>query len=230
MPRRLAIAAAVVLLVGACSQIEAFDPTPSPIALTDPLDRSVARRLDYTTRTNADCQAWMVGQFVEFSPVSDQTDGEFCVVEGAVTLGDEFGGAALKLSPSRPMMVCPLGAGIAYWRTQSLEPAARELLGAGVAQIDHLGVYACRRIYGQDAGRPSAHARAAAIDIAGFRLTDGRRINVERDWMKAGPEGQFLRRVRDDACAVFGAVLSPDYNAEHANHLHIEAGRGRLCS
>ncbi len=110
-----------------------------------------------------------------------------------------------------------------------MEPAARELLGASVRQIDHLGVYACRRIYNQPEGRPSAHARAEAIDIAGFRLSDGRRISVSRDWPEDSAEGRFLRRIRDDACRIFGATLSPDYNALHADHLHLEAGGGRMC-
>ena len=32
---------------------------------------------------------------------------------------------------------------------------------------------------------------------------------------------------RDAACEVFGTVLSPDYNAAHADHLHFDqAARG----
>ena len=39
-----------------------------------------------------------------------------------------------------------------------------------------------------------------------------------------------LRRIRDDACRIFGTTLSPDYNAVHHDHLHLEAGRPGLCS
>ena len=35
---------------------------------------------------------------------------------------------------------------------------------------------------------------------------------------------------RDDACRIFGTTLSPDYNAVHHDHLHLEAGRPGLCS
>ncbi len=42
------------------------------------------------------------------------------------------------------MMTCELAAAVAVWRRQSVEPAARELLGAGVSGLDHYGVYACR--------------------------------------------------------------------------------------
>ena len=43
-------------------------------------------------------------------------------------------------------------------------------------------------------------------------------------------EARFLRRIRDDACRIFGTTLSPDYNAVHHDHLHLEAGRPGLCS
>ncbi len=128
------------------------------------------------------------------------------------------------------MMACDLAAAVALWRRQSVEPAARELLGAEVRRIDHLGVYACRGVGDPVTGRPSAHAQAKAIDIAGFRLSNGKQITVERDWSGQGAEAKFLRRVRDDGCRLFGVMLSPDYNAAHANHLHMEMGRGGLCS
>jgi hypothetical protein len=62
-----------------------------------------------------------------------------------------------------------------------------------------------------------------------FRLANGRTVSVERDWPAAGAESAFLRRVRDDACKVFGSVLSPDDNAAHHNHLHLEHGGRGPC-
>ena len=60
------------------------------------------------------------------------------------------------------------------------------------------------------------------IDIAGFVLEDGRRISVLRDWNDDEEERRFLRVVRDGACGVFATVLSPDYNAAHADHFHFD--------
>ena len=50
------------------------------------------------------------------------------------------------------------------------------------------------------------------------------------DW-KGGSsdERQFLRVVRESACKRFGTVLSPDYNAAHADHLHLEVGDSSFC-
>jgi hypothetical protein len=35
--------------------------------------------------------------------------------------------------------------------------------------------------------------------------------------------------VRDGACLFFDGVLSPDYNAAHRDHLHLDRGRYRYC-
>ena len=91
-----------------------------------------------------------------------------------------------------------------------------------------MGSYVCRNVAGSS--KRSAHARAEAIDISGFVLEDGRRITVKGDW-NAGTsaEKKFLRVVRESACKRFGTVLSPDYNAAHADHLHLEFGDSSFC-
>ena len=63
-------------------------------------------------------------------------------------------------------------------------------------------------------------------------LEDGRRVSVLRDWKGDDEKAAFLRRARDEACSVFGTVLSPDYNAAHADHLHLDQaarGFGGVC-
>jgi hypothetical protein len=60
-------------------------------------------------------------------------------------------------------------------------------------------------------------------------LADGRRISVLRDWNDAAENGRFLKAVRDGACQQFNTVLSPDYNAAHRNHFHLDMGRWRVC-
>lgn len=200
------------------------------VFITQPIDGSTRSRLAHATDDPQTCAAWLAAAGLSYTPVADRTELELCVVTGAGVLRDVAAQRDPRLSPARPMMACPLTAAIAIWRRQSVEPAAREILGADVRQIDHLGVYACRNIYNQPNARQSAHARAAAIDIAGFRLSDGRRVTVEGDWPNDSAQGRFLRRIRDDACRLFGTTLSPDYNTAHANHLHLEAGRMRVCS
>ena len=53
-------------------------------------------------------------------------------------------------------------------------------------------------------------------------LADGRRISVRDDWAGDDHEARFLRAVRSSACTMFSTVLSPDYNAAHADHFHFD--------
>ncbi|WP_163981017.1 extensin family protein, partial [Raoultella ornithinolytica] len=58
---------------------------------------------------------------------------------------------------------------------------------------------------------------------------DGTRIGVLEDWEAGGEKAAFLREVRTGACRLFSTVLSPDYNAAHRDHLHLdEAKQGEL--
>lgn len=224
------VVSAAALTAAGCARLKEMGLDGRPLTVDTPIGPVTRWRLARKTDEPQACRAWLEAAGVAFTPVEDRAESDFCVVNDAGTLGDEIAGTEVRLSPRRPMMTCQLAAAMAVWRRGSVEPAAEELLGAKIRRIDHLGVYACRRIYNQRDGRASAHARAAAIDIAGFQLSDGRRVSVAQDWRGASPEAQFLRRIRDDACQVFGVTLSPDYNAAHADHLHLERGGMGLCA
>ena len=136
------------------------------------------------------------------------------------------------LAPAAPQATCPVATGFALWLRHSVNPAAEEIFGAPVARVEHLGTWNCRRIGGGDAGAWSEHATGNAIDIAAFVLEDGRRISVLADWDGTAEEQAFLRRARDGACLSFATVLSPDYNAAHADHFHLDQAErmiGSMC-
>ena len=169
---------------------------------------------------------------VQVERAADRDDGGFCIVRGAVRI---TGGAVTPLAPGGVVMQCPLAVRYVIWDRQVLQPAARDVLGSAPAWVENYGTYSCRRIYGSEntADRPSEHARANALDVAAVRLADGRTVSVLSDWNgqgPAGPEGsRFLRSIRDGACRVFSTVLTPDYNAAHANHLHIDGAERGIC-
>jgi hypothetical protein len=137
-------------------------------------------------------------------------------------------GAQVGLSSSF-LASCPLAVAFALFERHSLQPAAQAVFGQAVTRVDHLGSFACRNIYNRAEGRLSQHASANALDIAGFRLADGRTISVLKDWPGQGDSARFLRRVREGACDDFNVVLSPDYNAAHRNHFHLDMGRWWVC-
>ena len=203
---------------------------PGTGVIDQPIDGGTLGRLQGATQTLAQCEAELAAARVTFAPTPDRVNSATCGLTAAGVLGPDMGTTA-RMAPSDVTMTCALAAAVSVWRRQSVEPAARELLGSDVVEIDHMGVYACRGVR-TDAGstsRASAHSRAAALDFSGVRLRDGRRITVAGDWADGTPEARFLRRIRDEACRVFGTVLSPDYNAVHRDHLHLEAESGRLC-
>jgi hypothetical protein len=123
---------------------------------------------------------------------------------------------------------CDLALRLYLFERHVAQPAARRIFGGAIDRIDHFGSYSCRDIRGR-AGTRSEHATANAVDLAGFRLEDGRPITLRGDWRDAGPSGQLLRELRDGACDWFNLVLSPDYNAAHEDHLHFDMGWYGSC-
>jgi hypothetical protein len=197
----------------------------APLNLNDPPGWATARKIASLRDNAPTCRAVLARSGVAFTALPPTSDGT-CARPDRTVLDK------LSLSPARPATTCAVAAGLELWMRRSVQPAARDLLGSKVVRIEHLGAYSCRRIYGRSHGAWSEHSTGNAIDIAAFVLDDGRRITVVGDWRKAGGSSAFLHRVRDDACVVFGTVLSPDYNAAHRDHLHLDQaarGFGSVC-
>lgn len=145
-----------------------------------------------------------------------------CVVEGAVTLS-RLSQARLRPEDTR----CAIAARLYMWERHVLQPAALRLFGASVSEVQHFGSFSCRTMRGGNS--MSEHATANAFDIAGFKLANGKAISVKRDWTGASAEGKFLHIARDSLCDWFNVTLSPDYNADHADHFHVDMGWYRTC-
>lgn len=187
----------------------------APLDLRDPPGWATSRKLAALRDDPAACRAVLERSGVAFTVLPVVGEGE-CRLSDRTVLADA------PLSPSPPATTCAVGAAFELWLHRGVQPAAQDLLGAWVARIEHLGAYNCRRMYGRDTGRWSEHATGNALDVAAFVLEDGRRISVRQDWAEKGKKAAFLRRVRNEACGVFGTVLSPDYNAAHADHFHLD--------
>lgn len=196
-----------------------------PLALIDPLGTATRIKAARTGEDPAACREVLQQGGVEFAEVAPRTSG-FCDIHDAVNM--EAGLA--PLSPRGAPMTCKQALAVSIWERQVVQQAAFDAFGQAVVRIDHYGTYACRRIYGQDEGAVSQHATANALDVAGFRLADGTVISVQKDWSDTGAKGRFLRTVRDGACKVFLTTLSPDYNAQHHDHFHLDMGGWAKCA
>ena len=173
------------------------------------------------------CLAELDRDRIDYSPVPDQFFGGGCQITGAVQLVD-IGVPVTGLTA----MQCGLARAFAGWSRYAIAPAARQILGSDLVRIETFGSYACRNVIGNaaSAGRLSGHATANAVDVSGFVLADGRRISVQTGWTSADQDIRtFLRVIHTSACKRFGTVLSPDYNAAHYNHLHLEDDHAGFC-
>ena len=201
--------------------------------LQDPIGAFTGRKLAALGDEPAQCRALLQRAGAEDRPAPPVQAGPDCGYDDGIWLTAE--GRQVRYAPAGPVTSCAVAAAMFLLERRIVEPAARRHFDSEVAVIEHAGSYSCRRRYGREEGAFSEHASANALDVTGFRLADGSRVSVLEDWNGDGPEGAFLREVRDGACNLFATVLSPDYNQAHADHLHLDqADRGRmggqLCS
>lgn len=213
---RLLLLGSLAVVVASCAS-DLAKPPLGPPDLSAPTDRLTSARLAVLARDPALCAAVLRSAQVPHSPVPPLSAGQ-CGHANAVRLQPR----ALALRPDSPVLSCPLAAATHLWLRDVVQPAAQRHFGARVSGIDHMGSYACRSLYGQPGAALSEHARANALDVGGFRLSDGRRVSVLKNWNGSAQERAFLREVRDGACRLYGTTLSPDYNAAHADHLHLD--------
>lgn len=159
---------------------------------------------------------------VSFSPLPNRNFSGGCTQIDSIKLLD-VGADVTNLGPVK----CELAARFAAWTEFAVKRAARKYLGSELARIETMGSYSCRNIAGS--GKLSQHAHANAIDVSGFVMADGRRITVENHWKSGRKEKQFLAAIHDSACKRFGTVLSPNYNAAHRDHFHLDMSGNGYC-
>lgn len=208
--------------------VDAFAPPQDlawkPLRLTDPPGLATALKFERAAADRGQCRTILREGGVGFSEVEPRTFGD-CAQVNAVRLGR----GVTPLSPVAPVMTCPEALAYVFWDRHTLRPAARQELGQRVTAVEHYGTYACRNMYNREGAMRSEHAFANALDVAAFRLEDGGRASILKDFRGEDDRGRFLRRVRTGACQWFKAVLSPDYNTAHRDHLHLDRGRYRAC-
>lgn len=207
--------ALLALLPAGCALPEGARQAPSPRhrpgAPAPPLASDPATR---------QCLADLRAAGATFTPLPDQTLAPGCTNLGTVRLqavrGDEGEIGIANIGP----VTCPVAATLAAWARFGADRAARQIFDSRLASIQTFGSFSCRNVAGT--ARLSAHARAAAVDVAGFTLADGRRITVVDGWTGEQRERAFLRLVHTSACRRFDTVLGPAYNAAHRDHFHLE--------
>ncbi|MBX3523367.1 MAG: extensin family protein [Xanthobacteraceae bacterium] len=195
----------------------------APFDLREEPDWLTNVQLYYLRASPEKCFAVLTRSGVSFNRQQYPLNERGCGFEDGVLLTKQsvsYGGGVL--------LRCSAAASLVLWERHVLQQEAERILKNKVRAIRTLGSFSCRNIYHKKDARLSQHATANAIDIASFTFEDGSSASVLIDWGKA-ERGEFLRGVRDGACRFFGGVLSPDYNAAHANHFHFDMGWWKVC-
>jgi len=144
-----------------------------------------------------------------------------------------------RLPLDKPLVLdCPMIPTLEAWINDSVEPAAEARFGAGLAELEVFGSYSCRSVDDMPGQKLSEHAFANAVDVSGFKLTDGREISIVRDWKrKDSDESAFLHEAHAGACGDFTTILGPGADVFHYNHFHLDlamhgstdTGPRRIC-
>ena len=139
-----------------------------------------------------------------------------------------YGTDRVAFSPGESNMQCPLSIAVFLWQRE-VDALAQKHFDQNLKKIHHMGTYSCRKQRGNGSGKWSEHAYANAWDVGAFELEDGTLIRVLTGWNGERKEKNFLREVRAAACSLFRVTLSPDYNAAHADHFHLDMGPSTSC-
>jgi hypothetical protein len=192
-------------------------------------------------RNNPDlCRSVLVAPHTDARPIPDSPMRDGCGWTNAVRMS-QAGGVRAGFDK----LTCESATALTLWLKHDLQDVAQSILGQRVVEVKDFGTYSCRDIIGRPTtstgvllnqvrnklgiGRRSQHATGNAVDIGGFVLADGRQITVRGQWRGNGPEARFLRAAHSSACRYFRVALSPDYNAEHHDHFHLDRGAGWIC-
>jgi hypothetical protein len=142
-----------------------------------------------------------------------------------------LGGGAIQLT-TKAMVNCDVASTLAAFMRDTVEPIARQKLGASVTDVRIAATYACRPRNGVKGAKLSEHAKGNAVDISAFK--------VKGEWIVVGgknglAQNAFLKDVRKAACGPFTTVLGPGSDAYHSDHFHFDlakrgqSGRGLYC-
>ncbi|WP_413988666.1 extensin family protein [Labrys okinawensis] len=156
-----------------------------------------------------------------------------CTVDQPVTLTALASPGMHVDFPDKPVIACSTAETFADFLSQFMVPLAKGSYGQPITAIGTGPGLECRPRNNVAGAKLSAHGQGLAIDIAQFRLGDGRLYKV------GSPTDQrdrdFDRAVRAGACGYFHTALGPGADPAHDTHWHMDLeprgsnGTSRFC-
>jgi hypothetical protein len=179
--------------------------------------RSDIRPIDPMPKQEIACRERLKSLGVEFEERKPVHDGEKgCSIPYPLMV--KTLGTSIDVTPEAEMN-CQMAEAAAGFVSDTISPAAKAEFGAGLKSVSQASAYVCRPRHNGE--KMSEHAFGNALDIAGFTLTDGKKIDIE-----PAPElesvKKFLADLRKAACGPFKTVLGPGSDADHELHFHLD--------
>lgn len=143
-----------------------------------------------------------------------------CGVKDAVRV-TSVSGVALSQSS---VLSCDAAEALNTWVAKSVKPTFRRR--GPVVELRVAAHYTCRTRNNQRGARISEHGKGKAIDISGFKMSDGEVITVLNGW-RGGTTRPLLEKVWKQACGPFGTVLGPRADRYHSDHFHLDVASYR---
>lgn len=221
----LAIGAAAVYIAARTDVIpRPYNPLAA-IDLNDPLTFATGTKLWLMENNPAACIAALRTSNAQFKivPPHTETFSPGCELSDTVTIS-KFARATIEPEEMR----CDVALRLYLLERHDIQPLARHHFGKDVLELLDFGSYSCRNIQGSR--RLSEHATANAYDLAGVKLAGGKTVTLKQGWNGDAASRAFLRDLRLRSCLLFNMVLSPGYNAGHADHFHFDMGTWRGCN
>ena len=177
-----------------------------------------------TSRETQACYADLSREGVRYSPLPDRDYGGGCQVIGAVQLLD-IGVPVTGIKAMR----CGLAEEFIGW-TRNARRAGRVSSARQHAGADRDDGHLCLPQHRRHRDRRGCRGTRSPTRSTSRRSSSptGAASSVKDGWRSDDADVQrFWKLIHTSACKRFGTVLSPDYNAAHYNHLHLEDDRRR---
>lgn len=174
-------------------------PTP-PANASEPETPPATWSADEVRDAEATCADVMKSLAAEWDRLPPLRHGE-CGTPAPLRLRKIGSKSGVAIEPAATTN-CAMVARLYQWLETVAQPAAEKHFSSRIVALKSASSYMCRNRYNDPAAKISEHAFANALDIAAFKLADGRTIEVETYWGKSVA-------ARDAAAATAAGVTPP---------------------
>ena len=211
-----------------CAMLPRFNDPATVVQACIPESVSIPEPIEPSS-----CQEQLFEAGVSFTQASNPMESPegfpdlICDIQDPILIGGVIHGvsyryASLNAQAKSMFVSCELGL--------ALSKMSKVLAENNVTDVIHSGTYNCRVIGGTS--KLSQHGLANALDVAALVTSAGDYFEVLADWeftdSPVTEAGSFLKWFAEEMYIewIFNIILTPNYNAAHADHFHLDLTPG----